>query len=148
MIKPTTLRKKYDALIKKANKTDSKKEDAKFREEANNILFSLKEICDHPDAIIINEPYELDNYDKSWGSGHIICTCCSIEEYYYDNKDLKHFILQNINYVYKNKPKEYNHKYFGDCIPEFKNCLKYSIKEIKVKLNEVSGKNTIIRKEI
>lgn len=144
--KITKLRNKYDALIKKANKTDSKKEDAKFREEAKNILISLKQICDHSDAIIINEPYELDNYDRSWASGLIICPCCSIEEYYNDIF-LDIFKLDKIKYIYHNKPKDYIHKYIGDCIPQFKDCLKYSIKEIRLKLEEVNWKKLIIKKE-
>ncbi len=147
MNKSGKLRIKYDSLIKKANKTDSKKEDAKFREEANNVLVSLKESCIHnTNLILMNRPYiDYDSYDRNSVSGLVICLCCG-KFICYDNDDK----MECLNFIscYYERPDWFVPSYPTEIIPQFMQPLKYPLKDLKNIVEEMKEQRPKIRRLI
>ena len=142
--KAEKLRIKYDSLIKKANKTDSKKEDAKFREEANKVLISLKESCLHnTDLILMNRPYVDDNYDRTSMPGLIICLCCGKFIHYDDHDSMECFNFISCCYE---RPNWFVPSYPTEIIPQFMHPLKYPLKELKKIVEEMKEQKPKIRK--
>ena len=77
-----TLRLEYQACIRLADGTDSKREDRQLREDAKALLAELRKTCPHDHVVILNSEYEgsytMDYDDHRPGSR--ICLCCGVEE--------------------------------------------------------------------
>jgi len=83
-----TLRHDYISCIKLAKETDSKKEEAFLKSEANKALEQLRKECQHTHTVCRRSQYNgsyLDDYSDHHNE-YRVCLCCGIEEGAYDNE--------------------------------------------------------------
>ena len=78
----TKLRSEYQACLKLAGETDSKKEDEFLRSEAKRLLGELKYCCPHYEVVCTRSEYSGSHcmdYDDSHPETRL-CLCCGVEE--------------------------------------------------------------------